>query len=98
VKRRKRRAPLMLQTVLGLDAARITSAFPVAPAAMGRRLVRVKSKIRDAGIPFAVPGTAELPERLEAVLEAIYAAYNAGWENTTLVLTRSLVWLRKPSD
>ncbi|RYZ08034.1 MAG: RNA polymerase subunit sigma-70 [Myxococcales bacterium] len=72
--------PLMLQVVLGLDAARIASAFLVAPAAMGQRLVRTKLKIRDAGIPFEVPGPERLPERLEAVLSAIYAAYGAGRE------------------
>ena len=71
----------MLQAVLGLDAARIASAFLVAPAAMGQRLVRAKGKIRDAGIAFAVPEAGELPERLEAVLAAIYAAYGAGWED-----------------
>ena len=75
------RAPLMLQTVLGLDAARIASAFLVAPAAMGQRLVRAKTRIRDAGIAFAVPEPTELPERLGAVLDAIYAAYGSGWED-----------------
>ncbi len=70
----------MLQTVLGLDAATIASAFLVAPASMGQRLVRAKRKIREAGIPFVVPERAEWPERLRAVLEAIYAAYGAGWE------------------
>lgn len=75
------RTPLMLQTVLGLDAARIASAFLVAPAAMGQRLVRVKVKIRDAGIRFEVPGPGELPARLEAVLDAIYATYGSGWED-----------------
>jgi predicted RNA polymerase sigma factor len=74
------RTPLMLQAVLGLEAARIASAFLVAPAAMSQRLVRAKSKIRDAGIAFEVPEMDELPNRLEAVLDAIYAAYGAGWE------------------
>lgn len=75
------RTPLMLQTVLGLDAARIASAFLVKPAAMGQRLSRAKTKIRDARIAFAVPRTDELPERLDAVLEAIYAAYGSGWDD-----------------
>jgi RNA polymerase sigma-70 factor (ECF subfamily) len=48
---------------------------------MGQRLVRVKTKIRDAGIPFAVPDAADLPTRLDAVLEAIYAAYGTGWDD-----------------
>ena len=72
-------APLILQVVLGLDAKRIASAFLTSPAAMGKRLVRAKDKIRQAGIPFRVPGREELPERLEAVLEAIYAAFTEGW-------------------
>jgi len=75
------RTPLMLQTVLGLDAARIAAAFVVAPATMGQRLVRAKAKIRDAGIGFVVPEEHELPARLEAVLDAIYAAYGTGWED-----------------
>lgn len=73
------RAPLMLQAVMGLDAARIATAFLVSPAAMSKRLVRAKSKIREAGIPFRVPEREELAERLDAVLEAIYAAYTEGW-------------------
>jgi RNA polymerase sigma-70 factor (ECF subfamily) len=73
------RAPLMLQVVLGLDAKAIASAFLISPAAMGKRLVRAKEKIRVAGIPFRVPERAELPARLEAVLDAIYAAFTEGW-------------------
>jgi RNA polymerase sigma-70 factor (ECF subfamily) len=75
------RAPLILQAVLGFDAASIASAFLVSPAAMGQRLVRAKSKIRQAGIPFQVPGPADLRERLEGVLEAIYAAFAEGWSD-----------------
>ncbi|HTH49596.1 MAG TPA: DUF6596 domain-containing protein [Candidatus Limnocylindria bacterium] len=77
------RTPLMLQTVLGLDAARIASAFLVAPAAMAQRLVRAKAKIRLAGIPFSLPEPGEWPGRLESVLEAIYAAYGTGWNHAT---------------
>jgi predicted RNA polymerase sigma factor len=73
--------PLMLQTVLGLDAARIASAFLVSPAAMGQRLSRAKVKIRDAGIGFELPEAKELPPRLDEVLEAIYAAYGSGWDD-----------------
>jgi predicted RNA polymerase sigma factor len=73
--------PLMLQTLLGLDAVRIASAFLVQPAAMGQRLARAKRKIRDAGIAFEVPMAGELPARLDAVLEAIYAAYGSGWDD-----------------
>jgi predicted RNA polymerase sigma factor len=76
------RAPLMLQAVLGLDAATIGSAFLVAPAAMGQRLVRAKHKIRQAGIPFRVPERGELAERTDAVLDAIYAAFAEGWTAT----------------
>lgn len=73
------RAPLMLQTVLGLDAKRIASAFLSSPAAMSKRLVRAKEKIRQAGIPLRVPEREELAGRLDTVLEAIYAAYTEGW-------------------
>lgn len=77
------RTPLMLQVVLGLNAARIASAFLVKPSAMGQRLARAKTKIRDAGIRFELPQEKELPERLDSVLEAIYAAYGSGWEDVT---------------
>ena len=73
------RAPMILQANLGLDAARIASAFLTSPAAMGKRLVRSKVKIREAGIPFRVPAREELPARLDAVLQAIYAAFSEGW-------------------
>ena len=73
------RAPLMLQAVLGLDAAMIASAFLVSPATMGQRLVRAKNTIRHADIPFRIPEREELPERLETVLDAIYAAFAEGW-------------------
>jgi RNA polymerase sigma-70 factor, ECF subfamily len=75
------RTPLMLQAVLGIDAARIASAFLVSPTAMSQRLVRAKSKIRDAAIPFRVPEPPELQERVSFVLDAIYAAYTTGWES-----------------
>ncbi len=73
------RAPLMLQSVLGLDAKTIASAFLMSPAAMSKRLVRAKNKIRQAGIPFSIPEREELAGRLDAVLDAIYAAFAEGW-------------------
>jgi predicted RNA polymerase sigma factor len=73
------RAPLILQVILGLDASTIASAFLTSPAAMGKRLVRAKEKIRQAGIPFSIPEREELPARLDTVLDAIYAAYAEGW-------------------
>jgi predicted RNA polymerase sigma factor len=73
------RAPLILHVVLGLDAKTMASAFLTSPAAMGKRLVRAKDKIRQAGIPFSVPGREELPSRLDTVLDAIYAAFTEGW-------------------
>jgi predicted RNA polymerase sigma factor len=73
------RAPLMLQVILGLDAQAIACAFLTSHAAMGKRLVRAKEKIRQAGIPLRVPEREDLPGRLDAVLEAIYAAFAEGW-------------------
>jgi len=72
--------PLMLQSVLGLDAARIGSAFLISPATMGQRLVRAKTKIKQAGISFDIPEREHLEERVDAVLAAIYAAYGTGWD------------------
>src|SRR6185437_3173086 len=77
------RAPLMLQVVLGLEAAQVASAFLVSPAAMALRLVRAKTKIREAGIPFRIPERDELPHRLESVLDSIYAGFSEGWVDAT---------------
>ena len=74
------RTPLMLQTVLGLDAARIAAAFLTAPATMGQRLVRAKARIKAAGIRFVVPEAEARAIRAADVLAAIYAAYGTGWD------------------
>lgn len=90
------RTPLILQTVLGLNAGDIGSAFLVTPAAMGQRLARAKHKIKVAGIPFRVPDHNELSDRLDAVLEAIYAAYSNGWSdpaNAQNNLAEEAIWL-----
>jgi predicted RNA polymerase sigma factor len=93
--------PLMLQTVLGLDAVRIAQAFLISPTTMGQRLVRAKTKIRDGGIQFEVPQERELPERLDAVLEAIYAAFGIGWDDMAGVdqrgrdLAEEAIWLAR---
>jgi RNA polymerase sigma-70 factor (ECF subfamily) len=93
--------PLMLQTVLGLDAVRIGGAFLVSPKTMGQRLVRAKTKIRDGGIRFDVPERSQLPQRLQAVLEAIYAAFGIGWDDMAGVdqrgrgLAEEAIWLAR---
>jgi RNA polymerase sigma-70 factor (ECF subfamily) len=69
----------MLQVILGLDAARIASAFLISPATMGQRLVRAKKKIFQAGIPLEIPEKYQLQSRLDTVLDAIYAAFSEGW-------------------
>lgn len=73
------RVPLMLQTVLGLEAREIAAALVVSPTTMAQRLVRAKQKIRDAGIPFEVPEPRERGERLPLVLDALYGLFAAGW-------------------
>lgn len=82
------RAPLILQTVLGFDAAAIASAFLVSPATMGQRLVRAKAKIKQAGIPFRVPERDELRERVGDVLDAVYAVFAEGWIDAAGTETR----------
>jgi predicted RNA polymerase sigma factor len=93
--------PLMLQTVLGLDAARIAHAFLISPTTMGQRLVRAKTKIRHGGIRFEIPEERELPQRLDAVLEAIYASFGIGWDDMAGVdqrgrdLAEEAIWLAR---
>lgn len=75
------RAPLMLQSVLGIDAARIARVFAVSPAAMAQRLVRAKKRIRTTRVPFAVPDRSVLTDRLPAMLEAVYGGLAATWDD-----------------
>ena len=93
--------PLMLQTVLGLDALRIAQAFLIAPKTMGQRQSRAKIQIRSGGIPFEVPQERALPERLDAVLDAIYAAFGIGWDDMVVAdqrgrnLAEEALWLAR---
>ena len=91
------RSPLILQTILGLTAADIGAAFLIPAATMGQRLVRAKSRIAELGIAFEIPDTEDLPDRLDAVLEAIYAAYAKGWNDlvgeTGGQLAEEAIWL-----
>ncbi|MEM7302041.1 MAG: DUF6596 domain-containing protein [Pseudomonadota bacterium] len=71
--------PLMLQTVLGLEAETIAQAFLLPHATMAKRLVRAKRKIRDAAIAFQIPEQDEMAPRVSSVLEAIYGAFSRDW-------------------
>lgn len=82
------RTPLMLQTVLGLEAEQVARAFAIPTSTMAQRLVRAKRKIRDAGIPFVVPEANALPGRLNAVLEAVYGAFAIDWQGIAGITER----------
>jgi RNA polymerase sigma-70 factor (ECF subfamily) len=91
------RAPLMLQTVLGLTATQIAEAFLMAPATLGQRLVRAKARIKRDGLAFRLPDRTQLPARVASVLDAVYAAYAKGWSEPDpaagVAMAEEAIWL-----
>lgn len=87
-------APMILQTLLGLTAEQIGVTYLVPSKVMGQRLVRAKARIREAGLIFATPDRQDVPSRLPAVLEALYAAFTSSWAgNDGGSLAEEAIWL-----
>src|SRR5436305_1256448 len=84
---------LTLRLLGGLEVAEIARAYLVPEATIAQRIVRAKKKIRDAAIPYRVPGASELPDRLPPVLTVLYLVFNEGYTSTSGTLLRTDLWL-----